>query len=518
MGEFLTTGHVKEILDNAPSDIPKQDIINGLVNKGYEIEGLNAEFSPLEAVKNVPTSLLEYGKNIWTALTKPAQTFKGIRNVAQGGMSEYMSKFGDRPEDAYGKDKEQYFDAMVNFFSERYGGKDKLLNTIEKDPVGFMADLSTVISGAGAVGGSTKVIEAGRVLEPTSAFIDVAKGLGGLSKKGVMKFNEATGINNLLKGEATVFTQRAIGISPKSIVNIARKTFNKEPAEVIAQLGIHGTPEQMANDLESIAKMSKNSVDTKLASINKVYKSQTIKNVLDDLKDTVAGVKVKDPESKKVITFIDNMIDKHNKTGLTLSEANEVRRLMDRIDSPYAKTAHISGIGTVDFGKTGFAAEDLENIRKSLSKFIKTKATEAGYPEIDKLNRTTNFATETSSYLRENALALKGRKPFVEEFLGSFFAGGGLVGYGTTGDPRWLFGAMGLVGLRRKIRNPKFLTALSNKLMTLSDKDYKSFSDMVRAGKPSKPGIVIAKRIGKDLQKIFPELRMGGITEKQTQE
>ena len=133
-----------------------------------------------KAIKNTPDSAYQFALNIYNAVRHPVDTATAVYQMAQGGVEKLIPQSaipGERP-------NEQKFDQMVDFFKQRYGGSDQLRSTIEKDPVGFMADVSSVLSGAGGVvrGGASIASKAGptaaRIAGPVSEIGKAATTLG----------------------------------------------------------------------------------------------------------------------------------------------------------------------------------------------------------------------------------------------------------------------------------------------------------------------------------------------------
>jgi hypothetical protein len=115
-----------------------------------------------------------------------------LGKVGLGGVSKLYG--GSHPE------SEPYWDAMVNFFKERYGGVDNIQKTIETDPVGFAADLSTFLGGAGAAtkistGGKlgAGLIKAGRAVDPLTLGM---KGIQAIGKTGIRASEELMGLTS----------------------------------------------------------------------------------------------------------------------------------------------------------------------------------------------------------------------------------------------------------------------------------------------------------------------------------
>ena len=75
-----------------------------------------------------------------SAVLHPIQTTKALGSIALGGVQKAIP----------GRQKsEDSFDALISFFKERYGSVEALGETLYKDPVGALADLSVVAGGAG---------------------------------------------------------------------------------------------------------------------------------------------------------------------------------------------------------------------------------------------------------------------------------------------------------------------------------------------------------------------------------
>ena len=111
-----------------------------------------APFDLGKALRNIPKSGIQMGKDIFGALTKPVETIKGIGTLARGAFEKLTPGV---------QEEEASFDALIGFYKDRYGSIDKLKRTVEDDPVGFAADLADVLTLGGTavskLGGATKV-------------------------------------------------------------------------------------------------------------------------------------------------------------------------------------------------------------------------------------------------------------------------------------------------------------------------------------------------------------------------
>jgi len=133
--------------------------IRGQVQPSTQTQG----FSLGQTVRNIPSSATRLVKDIGTAVFNPIDTTRSLVDVAVGGISKLIP--GEQPQ-------EESFDAVVDFFKQRFGGVENIKQTIQNDPVGFLGDLSlaltgtgAAIRGAGAVGKVSKISQAGKAVQ-----------------------------------------------------------------------------------------------------------------------------------------------------------------------------------------------------------------------------------------------------------------------------------------------------------------------------------------------------------------
>ena len=105
------------------------------------------------AAKNSGPSALQFGKDLITPFLSPIETTKAVGNLIAGGFHKLTPGV---------QESEQYADAIGRHFADRYGGIENIKRTFAEDPVGFMADVSTVLSG-GAIGAAKVPMLAGKV-------------------------------------------------------------------------------------------------------------------------------------------------------------------------------------------------------------------------------------------------------------------------------------------------------------------------------------------------------------------
>ena len=126
-----------------------------------------------KAISNIPQSGYDYLSNIYQAIRHPLQTAETLDELALGTVEKLIP--------GVQKD-EKTVDAFGQFLKDRYGGIDNLKTTIANDPIGFLADASIVLTGAGAVIGKTgQVSKLGAVAKTGKTISNIGKTIEPLS-------------------------------------------------------------------------------------------------------------------------------------------------------------------------------------------------------------------------------------------------------------------------------------------------------------------------------------------------
>jgi hypothetical protein len=132
-----------------------------------------------EAVTNIPSSALQYGKDLIQPILHPIETGENIGAIGKGLLQKVGILSGD--------DSEKYADAVGKYFVDRYGSEEGIKKAIATDPVGILADVATVLTGGGAAIAKTggvvgkvgeTVAAAGRAIDPLTAAGKVATTAG----------------------------------------------------------------------------------------------------------------------------------------------------------------------------------------------------------------------------------------------------------------------------------------------------------------------------------------------------
>lgn len=130
------------------------------------------------AIENFPASARQFGEDIVRPFTEPVETAKALGNLAVGAGQKLIP--GEQG-------SERHADAVGRFFADRYGGWEEVKRTMASDPVGFLADAATVLTGGaaaaarapGVAGTMARAVgTAGRALDPVSLATKAASVVG----------------------------------------------------------------------------------------------------------------------------------------------------------------------------------------------------------------------------------------------------------------------------------------------------------------------------------------------------
>lgn len=126
-----------------------------------------------EAVQNVPGSAAAFAKSLYDAATNPIDTATAMVDIGAGALRssvpepvrEFIDRYDWNPEAA---ERATIIAQQVGgVYRQRYGSEEALKRTIATDPVGAMADLSTIFT-LGAGGARAAATSSTRVLPQAS--------------------------------------------------------------------------------------------------------------------------------------------------------------------------------------------------------------------------------------------------------------------------------------------------------------------------------------------------------------
>jgi hypothetical protein len=131
---------------------PEFETIAQAYQAAKQQEASKFQFSGKEALKNLPGSIVEEGKNVIGAITQPIQTLKGIGNLALG--------IAEKATDGV-QSHEKYADALSDYYANKYGSKDAFLQELQNNPASILSDISMFVTGGAS--GAAKVASLSKV-------------------------------------------------------------------------------------------------------------------------------------------------------------------------------------------------------------------------------------------------------------------------------------------------------------------------------------------------------------------
>lgn len=111
----------------------------------------------MKAAGNIPSSAINFAKNLYEAIRHPVLTGEGVVSAVKGSGEalgrEILShtELADRVKKIDPSIDEQTFDAIVDHLKTRYGSLDNAQRTATNDPFGFGADVMGILAGGGAL-------------------------------------------------------------------------------------------------------------------------------------------------------------------------------------------------------------------------------------------------------------------------------------------------------------------------------------------------------------------------------
>lgn len=540
MDKFLTKDKVAVIIQNAPEGTKPEDVVNGLVSRGYKLEGFNDQPEPkkpmtgsdkatfqatgnegivggtLKAIGNVPSSAIEMGKNIKDVVTNPVQTVKTVGNIVKGigakagelalENTDFGQQFlakanekriasGQTPlQQVNGKFQVENtpeldtLNQVGQFFKDRYGSLDKFKETAIEDPVGVLADVATIFTAGGA--GASKIGQISKVGE-------VSKVGQVLTKAG----QTLEPVNAVSKGTSKI-SKTAKETTPGRIVSeIVPTTTDMQRNQVVKALDL------TQGDLASIGKKTGNDVTDFIVSKNLLKETpEAVADSLNEFRKTAKAEKanvisqvtnIYTPDQvPSIIKGLDTILADvdgvaglenvaseiktlRNKTQFTLEDIQNAQYLLDDNSSIYSK---------IGDAKSTSKAKGLDNIRKDIRSFIENEVDTAtnGQTNIRQLNNEIQ-----TSYAIEDAINTRATRNLTRQKL-SLGDSVVLFGGGATFNPAV---GIGLYLGKKIIETPSFRLAFTKALNAKPVAQVKKLVNEIKT-----------KNVSPEIQKMINEL------------
>jgi len=194
---------LQEIRGNKP--MPQQPMVEQ--RRNYSLSEV-----PGAALSNIPSSTVNMVSGIANALANPIDTAGAVLTAGAGGLGkmlpESVNRFLNRADEAVlGKQlaserlakETQAANAIGQLYKDRYGSAEGIKRTIAEDPMGVLADVSTV-----ATGGAALAPKAGKLAAMLSKTARVTNPLAPVEK---LVGTLASGVGEVGKGAIATTTQ-----------------------------------------------------------------------------------------------------------------------------------------------------------------------------------------------------------------------------------------------------------------------------------------------------------------------
>jgi len=171
MNEAAPTGAVNEA---APSNVDWASM-GQMEPDEAEPKPVPTDTPPIrQLVNNIPGSAKKYGMDMLNFMLHPKTSAVAMGQLLAGFTEKLVP--GEQPD-------EWKSEAMVQFFKDRYGSVEAAKKTAIEDPVGFLADVGTVVTPigklvkmSGAVKAGEVIAKAGSSMEPITAASAAGRG------------------------------------------------------------------------------------------------------------------------------------------------------------------------------------------------------------------------------------------------------------------------------------------------------------------------------------------------------
>lgn len=263
----------------------------------------------------------------------------------------------------------------------------------------------------------------------------------------------------------------------------------EDVAKWMIDRNIKGDKETIIKTLISRAEQSKQAVDDSLAAVYGTVQSNIAKNALQQSYDDVSKIAGLEDEASRILELL-------NKDTYTLSELNQVKRILDDQYNLFTKTGDPTA---------WLKAKWLQGIRQQLRQTIEDVASKAGIKNIKALNNETQIARWMA-----DAIARKDSADAVREALTAFAPTwvGGIIGWvAWPFDNNTVEGKVGniLLGMfvGRVAGSTKLKTNVASFLSKLSKKEVSALDAYLKAGGKSALPLQILEKLD-DTIKLLP--------------
>ena len=387
----------------------------------------------LETISNIPSSGAQFVSDTITPLLSPIDTAKNLFELGKGIYNLYTP--GEQP-------SEEVARAVGKFYYDRYGGKDftevksKVLETLKKDPVGFLSDLAVPLSVARAPLSSSSVVsKATKSIDPTNILLKTAantpKGLSVLGdatigtmlkKQGGIGDGVLTDIfKGAQKGGDTLALMRAQMASNKTLDTALKPVYSyMEGLEKVAK-------KRKDNYFEGKAKLGLDKIKVDPAVVKRAFNKTQLRfsKITQQGKVSTPKVKAKEAQLQKLVNEWINNPDLHTLDGLDNLKKSIGDFMPDSVDTSRSGAFVSDFRGNVrnaivdefpDYAPVMKAYEESMVFEKQVKKALGSGKIEDIEAIARKLQATTRNNASTSFGIRGNLLdeiSKAGEQPYL---------------------------------------------------------------------------------------------------------
>ena len=425
---------------------------------------------PVQAITNVPSSAVKFGKGLVEAVTHPVETGKNVLDIAAGGLknitpkaiADLIDRVDQHPEAI--NQAVQKANQVGQFYKERYGSSEGFKQALASDPVGVASDIASLLSGgemlASKLGAPSNVVgglkTAANVTNPISATTQAAQTVG-----------------KPLLGMTT-------GVGPENIANAAKAGFTGDESFIQNLRGQAPMVKPLEDARHNLNVMRQNKSNEYRSGMHDITKDKTVLD-FKDINDAIQnsknevkfGTKIKDDVAHEHIKKIEDEVKDWQKEDPNIYHTPEgLDALKQRIGNlnqgvPYEqKNANRIGSnlynavkGTISNQAPKYAdvmknyseaSDQIQEIEKALSLGNRASADTAlrKLQSLTRNNVNTNYGNRLSL---AQQLEAEGGRPFINALSGQALSSTTARGLAGT-----LEGATGVASFA----NPAFLAAI----------------------------------------------------------
>jgi len=207
---------------------------------------------PGAAYENLPKSAQKFGRELVEMVTSPIQTAKGVidlgagalQNVLPQGVVDFVNSFSSDPANA--KRAVEVANAVGGVIKDKYGNYESIKRTLAEDPVGFAADLSTLLSGGASAAKAGGMARTGTALNKAAAYTNPLQPVAFGARVAAVPLKEVGKIANTAFNAKNALLMRAAEGQAPEIINALRNAQEIVPgslptaAEAAAGTGVVG--------------------------------------------------------------------------------------------------------------------------------------------------------------------------------------------------------------------------------------------------------------------------------------